>query len=408
MKKAYLLAIAIVVVLIFFAYLRLFSTQANYQQVLDSESGVFALENPDNADIKIITAKTDKITVDLNGSADEIGKVSFYKKDGVTTFAFSDQWQELSGTITVPEGTLLDIKLAKSSNVALNDSKGKSNIKKATSFLVDTNSMNSLGINGSTNDISIDGWGDIILWDAGKWALLTGNGGQPGGEGEGEGEGKGQVTGQEQEQGADCSIGSQSIRNYCCERKQKNADKPFCDGYGHWVFNNTERQCGFECETKPASKVTDCGTGSQQERNSCCGTANSASQRPACVGEWRYNNSTRLCEFHCFTDEELKEHFSSGGSNNGGGTNNNGGQTGNNGEELRFCEDFPTKQEKDECCDYNLKTPLSIGPHPGFPDCIGKWYFDDTNGCQFKCAEYDEMQAILKELKEKAQAEQEQ
>jgi hypothetical protein len=404
MKKAYLLIIVIAVVLILFAFLRLFSTQANYQQALDSESGVFVLENPDNANIKIVTAKTDKITVDLNGSKDEIDKIRFYKKDGVTTFTFSDRWQELSGTITVPEGTLLDIKLSKSSNVALNDSKGKSNIKKATSFLVDTNSMNSLGIDGSTNDISIDGWGDVILWDTEKWTFLTGNDGQSGGEGEDEGENQDGKEGQEQ--GAGCSIGSQSIRNYCCEREQKNAEKPFCNGYGHWVFNNAEKQCEFDCEPK-VTKVTDCSIGSQQERNSCCGTANSASQRPSCVGEWRYNNSTRSCGFSCFTEEEIKEHFGGGGSTNGGGTVNNGGQTDNNGEELRFCEDFSTKQEKDECCDYNLKTPLSIGPRPGFPDCIGKWYFDELSGCQFRCAEYDEMLEILKQLREKAQAEQE-
>lgn len=397
MKKAYLLIIAVALILIAFAYIRLFSAQANYKQVLDSESGVFVLENPDNANIRIITAKTDKITVDLNGSKNEIGKISFYKKNGITTFTFSDEWQKLIGTITVPEGTLLDIKLSDSSNIALNDSKGKSNAKKTDSFLVDTNSMKSLNVNGDTNDISIDGWGDVILWDTEKWVLLTGDEDGVGGGDESQGDDEEQAP----EQGVSCSTGSQSIRNYCCERMQKNANKPFCNGYSHWVFNNTEKQCDFECEPKEIeNKNADCSIGSQQVRNSCCVTANKSVGGPGCIGEWRFGNMARACEFYCYTEGEIEEHLGGGGSNNGGGTNNND-------EETRLCEDFPTNQEKDECCDYNLKNPLSIGPRPGFPDCIGKWYFDDLNGCQFRCAEYGEMLEILKELREKAAAEQE-
>lgn len=388
MKKAYLLIIVIAVSLILFAFLRLFSAQTDYQQVLDSESGVFVLENLDNANIRIVTAKTDKITVDLNGSKDEIGKVSFYKKNGVTTFTFSDEWQKLSGTITVPEGTLLDIKLSGNPNIALDDSKGKSNIKKTDSFLVDTNSMKSMDISGDTNDISIDGWGDVILWDTEEWDLLTDDDDEGGGEGED----------QAPEQGVSCSTGSQSIRNYCCERMQKDIDKPFCNGYGHWVFNNTEMQCSFKCEPNEEESVAaDCSIGSQQVRDNCCVTTNQLTEKPDCLGRWRFGNMARVCEFYCYTEEEIQQRYQDGGGSDNSGQPESGG----------LCSDFQTNQEKDDCCDYNLKNPLSIGPRPGFPDCIGKWYFDEKEGCQFRCAEYDEMQEILRELRENAVAEQE-
>jgi len=394
MKKAYLLIIAVALSLIVFAYIRLFSTQAGYQQVLDSESGVFILENPDNADIKIITAKTDKITVNLNGPSDEIDKIRFFSTGNGSKFTFSDEWQKLSGTITVPEGTLLDIKLSNSSSITLDDSKGKTNAKKINSFLIDTNSMKSMDVDGDTNDISIDGWGDVILWDTQKWQLLT-SGQNDGDASSGSGQNKPSEDGTSGT--LNCTLGSQSIKNYCCERTQKDADKPFCKGYGHFIFDNTDMQCSFECEpTEEETRGTDCSIGSQQVRNNCCITTNQLTERPGCVGEWRYGNMVQACEFYCYTEEEIKQKFQNGGS----------GDSGQNDESNGLCSNYSTKQEKDDCCDYNLKNPLSIGPHPGFPDCIGKWYFDEEDGCQFRCAEYGEMQEILRELKENAAAEQ--
>jgi hypothetical protein len=378
MKKYYLIALAIIVLLLGGIYIRLFATQISFNESIENETGVFVLDNMNNANIKIVTAKTDKITVDLKGAKGSTDKIRFFKTSGsIPGFSLPEEWQELSGTITVPEGTLLDIRLSNNSDLTIGDQSADD----VSNFLVDTSGGSEINIENNGGNIIIDDWGGNIVWDTDSWEEFF-NGGEGGGEGE--------------EGPPECSIGSQSIRNYCCERQNQYEPVPECSTYGHWVFNNSSRECEYLCENQPEEEepAIDCSIGSQEVRNTCCSQLNVGVQTPECIGEWQFNNVTRSCEFHCYTEEELEDYF--------------GGSDGSDPEPVtRFCEDFNTQEEKDECCDYNLRNELSIGPRPGFPDCIGKWYFDEEDGCSFRCADYHEMQEILKELKKRAQEQEE-
>jgi hypothetical protein len=383
MQKYYLIALIIIAILLGAGYISLFAKQVGIHKSLDTEANVFVLENINNANIKIITAKTDKITVDLKGSKDELDKVRFFKvNDDMSGFGLSKEWQNLTGTITVPEGTLLDIRLSDNANLTVKNPKKMRNIADVNAFLVDTNEADKISTDGN-GDIFIDGWGDTIVWDSDNWGFFDGD---EGGEGEGE----------ENNEPASCSIGSQAIRNYCCERENQYEPTSSCSGDGQWVFNNSARLCEHKCYVGNKEQEADCSVGSQSVRNACCKQKSASDTIPECIGEWQFSNSIRSCVFHCYEEEELDEYF-------GGG--NNGGDGEDKEEVLRFCEDFDTQQDKDECCDYNLKNELSIGPRPGFPDCIGRWYFNQEQGCAFRCADYDEMQKILKELRAKAQQE---
>jgi len=374
MKKAYLIALAIIVLLLGFVYVRLFTAQAVFHGSIEVEIGAFVLENINKADIKIIIAKTNTITVDLNGPQKDLDKIRFYKKNnGVTKFTLSEEWLELTGTITVPEGTFLDVRMSDESNVQVNVPEESQSFEGMNSFIIDTEFVNSVNI--SDGDISIDGWDDILVIDTDGWDL----GDESGGEGEGE-----------DNESENCSVGSQIVRNYCCERFNENELTPECSGDGGWVFNNVTRECEYFCESEESGEdeeePANCSIGSQPTRNQCCDNQNEDTDRPDCIGEWRFNNVTRECEFYCYTAEELEEYYGGGGD-------------GDMDETSMLCSDFETQEDKDECCDYNLKTPLSLGAKPGFPDCIGRWYFDSEEGCQFDCANYIEMIEILQEVR---------
>lgn len=379
MKKIYLFIIAIVVVLMVAAYIRLFTAQTGFRESLTAQANVFIVENVDNTRIKIVTGDASKVIVDLEGAEEELDKISY---DGKSKFSFSSEWQELAGTITVPEDTLLELHLSKESDVIINDE----NLGNSDSFLIEMSDVAFITFKDGINEVEIDGGNSNDVWDTDEWNYLDDEtqeeqvNEQSGGEGEGEGEGE------------DCSIGSQIVRNYCCDRlNEDNVSFPYCDGYGHYVFNNSFSECEFQCdpEEEEEEEEVNCSVGSQSVRDQCCVNENYYVQTQECLGEWRFGNVDKECFYHCYTEQEIQELFGGGG---GGGSTVS-----------EYCSDFNGEDDKDECCDYNLRNELSIGPRPGFPDCIGRWYFSEEDEiCDFRCAEYGEMLLILEELKQRA------
>lgn len=392
MQKYILALLAVIVFFIGLAYFQLFSRQTSYQRsVLASTNGVLVLNNFDNGNVKIVTSKTDKISFDLQGTQDDLAGLN-YESDGIyTKFGLSSDWAGISGTITVPEGILLDVTLSSAKDLLVEDGAGEKTISQKDSFLVDTNGLSTFGFDGEVFDL--EGWGHLILWDDETWDVLTddsqtASSGDPGSSENFEDEG---VT--------YCGIGSQSIRNYCCET-QNFGNAPVCSGTGYWIFDNSERECSFSCNVEEGSEeLADCGVGAQAERNSCCAAQHSG-EYGGCIGDWYYNNSQQNCAFQC------SEESSSGGPPDG--TSGDGSTSSdtiiNYGDPVsNYCADITNVTDRDACCNDALKNPLSSGPRPGFPDCIGKWKFNSNLGCGFECAEHTEMMEILNEIKQNIQ-----
>jgi len=370
MKKPFIIILVIIVFLLGGLYFKLFAKQASYHESVGATDTVFYMRNIGKSNIKIIVADTDQITVDLKGDEDSIKKVRFFKvSDSSAEFSFLDEDADISGTITVPEDTVIDIQLTGETDIKISDVKGRKTIPDKNSLVVDASSVDSVDIG---QEISINSSEESVVLDTG---IFDSHGDSDNGENEG------------QEDSSPCSIGSQIVRNYCCERLKEDEPEPVCSGHGHWVFNNLTRTCEYFCEDdEEEPEVIECSIGSQETRDQCCTQQNADAESPGCIGEWRFNNLTRVCEFHCYTPEELEAYY--------------GGRHGSPDTTGELCSDFDTAQDKDECCDYNLRTPLSLGPHPGFPDCIGKWYYDEEYGCQFGCSDYIEMFEILKQIQQ--------
>lgn len=384
MKKYLIILLAMFVLLLVIAYAKLFSKQTSYHRTIAaSTSSVLVLENFDKTRIKIVTADTDEIKVNLKGSAEDILSILQSESGIYTEFDFSGEGSDVTGTIVVPEGMLIDITLSETRDVSIDDAGGKKRIEGENSFLVDTNTLNSLQVDSSGN-ISLDAWGDLVVWDDEEWDPLD----------EGSGEG-----GQEgSEPIIYCGIGSQAIRNYCCETENEGEDTPLCNGIGHWIFDNSARACGFACEVSESEEdeeEVDCGIGGQAERNICCAQQH-VGEYQGCIGAWKYNNASQACGFRCDVFDDVDEPV----------VDPDGG-----GEEIvsyddpvsNYCVTITSEEDRDLCCNDALKNNLSSGPRPGFPDCIGTWNFDVQLGCDFECAEHAEMMEILNELKQQAQ-----
>ena len=378
----------VVVLLLGVAYAKLFTKQAQYQQMISaSTSSVLVLDNFDRSKIRIVTAETDKITFNLRGSAQDLVSLLQSEEGGLTTIDFSGDWAGVSGTIIVPKGMLIDVSFSGRATVDINDAGGKKTINGKKSFLIDTTNLNSFEV-GESGNIILDGWGDLIVWDDEKWDML-GDGGDSDDEESGGGDTDLPIY---------CGIGSQVIRNYCCEMQKKGADSPPCDGRSYWIFDNTARDCAHKCEmpesnqNEPPVVTSDCGVGAQTARNNCC-ALRFAGQYQGCIGSWNYNNASQDCEFVCSNNVPPEE------EDGGGGTP--GFSYGDSVSD--YCATIQKPSDKDTCCNDALKNNLSSGPHPGYPDCIGTWYFDVDSGCEFRCAEHTEMMKILDEIKRKAQ-----
>jgi hypothetical protein len=381
MKKYLIILLAMVVLLLVIAYAKLFSKQTSYHKTISaSTSSVLILDNFDRTKIKIITADTDEIKVDLAGSAEDILSILQSESGIYTEFDFSGEGSDVSGTIIVPEGMLIDVSLSEKRDVSIDDAGGKKTIGGENSFLVDTNTLNSLQVDNSGN-ISLDAWGDLVVWDDESWDSLD----------EGNGEGV-------QEDFIYCGIGSQAIRNYCCETENEGEDTPLCNGIGHWIFDNSARACGYVCEeSEPEEELNvDCGIGGQAERNICCANQH-VGEYQGCMGSWRYNNASQSCEFRCDVFDEDDEEPEADPEGGGGETVSYDDPVSN------YCVTITNEEDRDLCCNDTLKNNLSSGPRPGFPDCIGSWKFDFQLGCDFECAEHAEMMEILNEIKQQVQ-----
>ena len=387
MRKYLIFLLVVIALFLGIVYAKLFARQAQYQQaVVASADSALVLRNFDQGKVRIVTADTKKITVDLKGSADDILKLLQSEGGSLEAIDFSGQGSDISGTITVPKGILLDVSLSDNGTLDINDGTGRRKIQGRNSFLIDTNNLNSFQVDKSGNLI-LDGWGSLIVWDDQKWNLLSDNTGN-----DGEAEGNAENT------PPYCGIGSQSIRNYCCEMQKKGAGSPPCDGKSYWVFDNIARDCAHKCEMPdivenlPPVVTSDCGVGVQTARNNCC-ALRYVGQYQGCIGSWSYNNASSSCEFVCSNSVPTEEEEGEGGSNDI-----------SYGDPVSdYCVTMQQSTDKDTCCNDALKNGLSSGPHPGYPDCIGTWLFDVEKGCQFKCAEYTEMMKILEELRQKAQ-----
>ena len=244
---------------------------------------------------------------------------------------------------------------------------------------MDSNSLKSLTVNDS-GEVSLDSWGDLTVWDDESWSPLDNNNNGP------------------SENAVYCGIGSQAIRNYCCETEKSGQNEPTCDGVGHWIFDNVQRDCSFACDAVEEGEgateiITDCSIGSQAERNNCC-VSQHVGEYQGCIGSWYYNNAAGNCNFGCDTyDDPINDQ-----------EGDEAGEPFSYGDPISdFCVDIIGEEDRDLCCNDALKNNLSSGPRPGFPDCIGKWNFDIQNGCKFECAEHAEMMEILNELKRQAQ-----
>jgi len=175
----------------------------------------------------------------------------------------------------------------------------------------------------------------------------------------------------------------QEERNQCCQ--EVNADAPHADCEGYWLFDYHTRLCFWHCPPVDCSAPD-----SQAERDSCCVTQNENEPTPPCAGDWIYDTEKLACLYKCtdfskgyeHTDEEIDE-------------------------TTKYCTNtYTDPNDVNKCCDDYLKHPLSLGPRPGFPDCIGKWSIKPgTTQCKFECSTYEEMQEILKELKANTQQE---
>ena len=108
---------------------------------------------------------------------------------------------------------------------------------------------------------------------------------------------------------------------------------------------------------------------------------------PPCAGDWILNTTSNVCEYQCSEIGQTQPH-----------TPEEIDQT------AQYClNTYTDANDVNQCCDEYLKHPLSLGPNPGYPDCIGKWSLaPGTNTCQFACVSQEQMIEILKQLKENA------
>lgn len=388
MKKFIIVLLALLSILLAFAYFKLFRGQSTYYKAIAAtDNSVLILNNFDLGDIKVVTGKTDVISFDLEGDPEALAAVE-YENDGLfTQFGISSDWTGVNGTIVVPEGTLLDVTLSGESSVVIKDVDGENTVE-TDSFLVDTSELTVFegGLNGQ---FILEGWGELTVWDDEDWGDVN----------------------DETESGSEssndepvyCGVGSQAIRDYCCMIEHEADEPPFCDGVGHWIFDNVARDCAYNCEDIDVGEISDeepadCSVGGQSERNACCAEGHEGEYQ-GCIGDWVFDNSGQACAFKC---DDPGAPGDPGGEGEGEGEPESYDDPVSN-----FCANINDAEDKDLCCNDALKNDLSTGPRPGFPDCIGTWYFDGDSGCEFQCADRAEMLKILNEIKQNLQNQEE-
>lgn len=352
----------------------LVSKQADYHKAISgTSSSVLVLNNFGDTKVKIVVGDSDEIEVDLKGTNAELAGSSIKTNGIFAEFGFSSDWDDVTGTITVPEGILIEVHLASSTNLEIQDIGGEKTLSGVESFMIDSNFLNSLSFDGS-GAINLDAWGDIEVWNDNFEVHEGGADDVP-----------------VEPEDLYCGIGGQAIRDYCCTTQNADAELQ-CDGTSYWRFDNAARDCASRCEVsdevvEEEEELLDCSIGGQEVRNACCAVQN-AGEYQGCIGYWEFNNSSRHCAFKCTDtlpptdDEESGPQYSDSIS--------------------QYCADINDVDDRSLCCNDSLKNALSTGPRPGFPDCIGEYYFDADKGCVFECSEHTRMVEILTELKQNA------
>lgn len=310
---------------------------ATLNQTLPSDNGILRIGNAENATLTIVTAPISDIVVDLKGPASEVGKIRLFSgSGGDSRFDLPDDWGDVTGTLTVPEGTVLEMTPSKKTNVLVQDSTGTRSSANQKPFLVDTRNMTQILI--GKNGIGIQGSGPVGVLDEPLHGSVD-----PGGQGTGEGP----LT---------CGFGPQTLRDRCCARANTDTPTPQC--LGNWIYGNLSRACEYQCAA-PADGFF----GDQNPNGDGTGIPNSnggpggSSEPGALPGAAPQDPSSRLCI------------------------------------------GYP-RNERSQCCENNLGNSLRIGPRAGFPDCIGTWFFSPTTlNCDFRCADYGEMLNILETLR---------
>ena len=469
MNKKYL--IAIVLIALSGVFLLVFSSgRSSLKKSINAQSGDLILQNTSKADLKIITDRSDKISINLVGPVEELKRVHFNQdEDGISEFSIPHDSKGISGTIIVPHGVnIIDLDLPVGINLLVSDpidnkgsrlvyspvisDSGNTAGKKSTSgggggvmpptAPQQTENGVSPGADepGPTppapspdspappqppapplpqppppdsplppppdapvaavcgnnilepgeecddgNRISGDGCSSACRIEAP--AAICGNGILEFGEkcDDGNtipGDGCSSDCRIEYSNYSQCTILlKQDERNRCC--REVSINEPHDDCVGYWLFNYHTRLCYWHCPPQ------DCGSLATYDlRNSCCAYENRNEPTPPCAGDWVFSSALQTCEYQCAEFDAVR------------------GRTLQDIDETsEYCVNTYTDvNDVDKCCDDFLKHPLSLGPRPGYPDCIGRWSVQSgTNRCEFSCVSHEEMIKMLKEIKANAE-----
>lgn len=347
-----------------------------------------------NSTFGIITRNTDRVTVSLRDQEKNVGKIRFFKVGNDIEFNYDESWRG-GGTITVPEGVIIELKLDEDKNLTIDGRRWGG----SGSYQIITTSTTTITINDSGITVNNPGDDDDTTPEPDDDQDTGGDNGDGGDAGDDPPPPPPPPPPPDEEDDEpnptpppppddppltvhqQCTIKlRQEERNECCQTLNADTPHPECEGDGYWLFNYHTRLCYYHC-------FHPCHIGTEEEQNLCCAEEHQFDSTPGCIGEWEYNGIARSCSYECYTYEELEEYF---------------------GEEEP--ETDPVSQacsvhsNPSLCCDYNLKNQLSLGPRPGFPDCLGLWEFNNGNStCEFRCATHGEMLDIKKLLEENAQ-----
>ncbi len=380
--------------------------ETHVTQSVPAGNGVVKIKDLHHSNLRIVPGRTSKITMDLKGPENELRKVRFFRVGSDTEIEVSEDWKNVSGTITVPEGTWVNLDETNGDEPDSQKPSDPIRVGGGSSITIDDEEVMVTGSGGSTppspaptdeNDAggaTDDGGGEPDTASDPAPPPLPPADGE--GEGEGEEESEGGYEGgdeegpnepdsfeytpdEPEESYTHCTIRlKQEDRNDCCQAVFADEPHPDCAYTGYWLFNYHSRLCYYHC-------FHPCNQGTQEQRDQCCADEHHYDTTPPCIGNWVYDNTVNGCSYECLNEEELEDYFDA--------------------EEEQFT-DFvsqacSTHSNPDQCCDYNLKNELSIGPRPGFPDCIGQWHFNESSStCEFQCADYGEMIDILNQLEE--------
>lgn len=308
------------------------------QQTLPSDPGLLTITNADHADLTIVSSPNAEVSIDIKGDEEQTDKVRFFSSGSSSTeFDLPEDWGNLEGTVTVPTGTVVEIRTDEKNPLTIQDQKGAKIMENTTRRLwVDTATTQKIEI--SEDGVDLAGNDAVQFVTEEPDASIASE----------QGSGGGLNT---------CGVGSQTLRDRCCALR--NFDAPTQNCLGNWTFNNLSRACEYRCPAEPPPPTeTPSQTGQNPGNPLPVGGSTSGGYQPPIPG---------------------------------GGTL------------IKSCKDLPDAQQKDQCCDERLRNPLHLGPHPGFPDCLGLWYFDlKSQACLFRCSTYGEMLNLLNEIEQYA------